>query len=355
MCCAGRISVEHRSALCSPLTMTKYAFITALLGCLATLCGLFAVPLTAAAASIDILSQGLVGDTWTAEVSNGTAWNVVIGQPGIESTATGAVVSINGNLCSSVGCGTANVNIIQYSDATYATVVGQCHFNAGGTAAGYYNGFIDVATPGTVSGVGCDIQASSYVVVSLSYGGVGLSGGINSVIGSTDRAGYSTNWAFCNPTLGVDAGAPCTIGAPSATFEGGTLTSFAPQFAITAGGFVLVPPNYSGLATSTCDITNLSGCFQNALVWAFLPPSGSLDVITGLWGTISAKPPFGYFTQTQSEISGIGASTTPTFALGQVTGIQTYIFDPIDEALAALWWAIFGIWFFFNRVRHMEI
>ena len=347
MLCGAHKRVEHRSALCSPLNMKIYYAVF-------FIAASFAVPPAnaLAASKVVILDQGLVGDTWTAEVSNGTSWNVVIGQPGIDSTATGAVVSVNGHLCTLLGCGTANVNIIQYSDPTYYTVVGQCHFNANGTADGYYHGPIDVSTAGTVSGYGCTIHADSYVVVSLSYGGLGLSGGLDSVIGSTDRAGYSTNYAFCNPTLGNDPGPPCTL---TGTFNGGTLTSFAPQFAITAGGFMLVPPNYSGLATSTCDITNLSGCFQNALVWAFVPPSGSLDIINSLWGTINTKPPFGYFTQTQNEISDIGASTTHAFSLGQITGIQTYIFDPLDEALAAIFWAIFGIWFFFNRVRHMQI
>ena len=129
---------------------------------------------------------------------------------------------------------------------------------------------------------------------------------------------------------------------------------FEPQFSLVTGGFS-ISPNYTGLATSTCAIDNITGCFQNALEWAFYPPSGSLDTVSSLWGTISLKPPFGYFTATQNDISTIGASTTPTFALEQVSGISTYIFDPLDLALSGIWWAIFGLWFFFNRLRHIQI
>lgn len=135
-----------------------------------------------------------------------------------------------------------------------------------------------------------------------------------------------------------------------------TFPDFAPQFAITANGFTVInPPDYAAISTTTCSFTNITGCFQNALTWAFYPPGGSLDTVSNLWSTINKKPPFGYFTATQSDISNLGASTSAAFTLQQVSGITDVIFDPIDIALAGIWWAIFGIWFFFNRLRHIEI
>lgn len=117
----------------------------------------------------------------------------------------------------------------------------------------------------------------------------------------------------------------------------------------------VVSTDYGALATSTCSITNITGCFQNALQWAFVPPQGSFSGITGLWAQIDQKPPFGYFTVGLNEVNGLNNGSTPAFSLESIDGINTYIFHPIDVALAAIWWGIFGIWFFFNRVRHIEI
>jgi len=113
--------------------------------------------------------------------------------------------------------------------------------------------------------------------------------------------------------------------------------------------------DYTGISTTTCSITNVTGCFQNALSWAFVPPAGAFNGIQGLWAQIDQKPPFGYFTVGLNEVNGINASTTGAFSLESIDGINEYIFHPIDVALAGIWWGIFAIWFFFHRLRHIDI
>ena len=112
---------------------------------------------------------------------------------------------------------------------------------------------------------------------------------------------------------------------------------------------------FSTLSTSTCTVFNISGCFQNALLWAFYPPTGVFNGILSLKDLIAKKPPFGYFDSAKDQIAALGTTTTPAFSLTAVSGINTYIFGPIDAGLAAIWWAIVGIWFFFHRARHIDI
>lgn len=113
--------------------------------------------------------------------------------------------------------------------------------------------------------------------------------------------------------------------------------------------------DYGAIATSTCSITNVTGCFQNALQWAFTPPQGAFNGLLGLKDLVASKPPFGYFTTAKEQIAGLDGTASSTFSIGSVSGITTYIFHPFDVALAAIWWALVGFWFFFNRARHIEI
>ncbi len=265
-----------------------------------------------------LVQQGIITATTTVLGSSMSQYDVHIGT-GWVGTTTGAFVS--GNFSYPINYNTALRIVIL--DNTTAT---SCGWDSYGHASSEFtNGFYQLDTHFSSSCADPALHPNDDYTLNIGY--------------------------FVS---GYIAGAPVNTTGWSVGNTGATSPMAIPQFAIVGNGFTLTP-DYASLATSTCSITNLTGCFQNALVWAFYPPAGSLDIVTGLWPTISAKPPFGYFTVTQDSISGIGASTTPTFALEQVAGITQYIFDPLDEALAAIWWAIFGVWFFFNRVRHLQI
>ncbi len=108
------------------------------------------------------------------------------------------------------------------------------------------------------------------------------------------------------------------------------------------------------LATSTCGLTNLTGCFQNALVFAFVPAIDSFDKFITLKDSLINKPPFGYFALLANELNNINSSTTPAFALASEDNIQTNIFDPIKIGLTWVLWFAFGIWLY-KRVRDIRL
>lgn len=328
-----------------------------------------ALPGAAHAQSSPIVSfgQGQVNAT-TTHTSNGIVdeYQVYVGN-GHSGPVTSVTTALQiGSDGSPTENAFANAFGVTVSQASTSIQVGNadasCTFQASSTdfasGSGFPagSGFLQFRHVVNETNGGCTLRPDYYTSVSLDFYRSHFANSYHSDFsyGSvTNNQGW--NWAGANFT-GMDC-AHYWNGVAFQDFcysEGPAGTGFYPNFSVLAGGFIL-QPNYGALATTTCDIGNISGCFQNALVWAFSPPSGSLDTVSNLWSQISHKPPFGYFTVTQGDISALGASTSPTFVLGQVSGITTYIFDPIDTALAALWWAIFGVWFFFNRLRHIQI
>lgn len=109
----------------------------------------------------------------------------------------------------------------------------------------------------------------------------------------------------------------------------------------------------TGLATTTCSISNISGCFQNALVFAFYPSPSALQNFGNLKATIEKKAPFGYFLVLTDTIQNLG-STTPVFALASENNITTNLFSPLRTGMTWLLWFVFGFWLY-KRLTHLNI
>jgi len=114
------------------------------------------------------------------------------------------------------------------------------------------------------------------------------------------------------------------------------------------------PEGSWSLATSTCSFTNISGCFQNALMFVFQPSSDVLDLYAGLKDQIAKKPPFGYFALLQGELGSISSTSTPTFSVTIPQAIQTRMFDPIKNGLVILIWLMWGV-HLFHKLRNIKI
>ena len=122
--------------------------------------------------------------------------------------------------------------------------------------------------------------------------------------------------------------------------------------------------NTSGLAVGTttasapCGITQIQGCFQNALVYLFYPSTASLSQFSNVWTSIEYKPPFGYVIQTITAVQAVNDTGAPTFYFGtsstMVLPFQSVIFSPIRAGLAALLWLLFAI-VFYMRLKHLDI
>jgi hypothetical protein len=109
----------------------------------------------------------------------------------------------------------------------------------------------------------------------------------------------------------------------------------------------------TAIAPAPCSILDVSGCFQNALVFLFYPSTASLDQYSTLWTTIKNKPPFGYVVAVQTAVGTLSASSTATFNLGTVP-FMTAIFDPFRTAVAVLMWLVFIV-AFYHRLSTLDI
>jgi len=114
------------------------------------------------------------------------------------------------------------------------------------------------------------------------------------------------------------------------------------------------PDDLLFLATTTCSIFNITGCFQNAMIFVFIPSIESFDKFIELKDLVVRKPPFGYFALLVGGLSGINSTSTPAFTLATEDNITTNIFDPIRTGLTWLLWFGFGIWLY-KRVKNLAL
>ena len=109
-----------------------------------------------------------------------------------------------------------------------------------------------------------------------------------------------------------------------------------------------------GLSTTTCSVLNITGCFQNALVFAFIPSQNVFNGFLSLKNEIQNKPPFGYIALLITAFNDVSSETSPAFTLASEDNITDNIFTPIKTGLAWLLWFAFGIWLY-KRVRSIDI
>ena len=107
-------------------------------------------------------------------------------------------------------------------------------------------------------------------------------------------------------------------------------------------------------AYTTCSITDLAGCFQNAIVFLFYPSQSSLNDFSNLYDAIKDKPPFGYISAVQTALQGINDTGTSVFTLETMPILDTYIFTPVRTALIWIMWLAF-IFMFYHRLKNIHL
>lgn len=107
-------------------------------------------------------------------------------------------------------------------------------------------------------------------------------------------------------------------------------------------------------AYTTCSITDLAGCFQNAIVFLFYPSQSSLNDFSSLYDAIKNKPPFGYISAVQTALQGINNTETSVFTLETMPVLNTYIFTPFRTALIWIMWLAF-IFMFYHRLKNIHL
>lgn len=142
-----------------------------------------------------------------------------------------------------------------------------------------------------------------------------------------------------------------TVQYPITRHEFNVISSPYPEFI----GFD--PDDFSsilGLATTTCNFSNIAGCFQNALIFAFFPSPDSLERFGTLKDELATKPPFAYIGMLTDAMKNLTGSATPVFVLASEGNIETNIFAPLRTGMTWLLWFVWGFWLY-NRVRKMTI
>lgn len=112
-----------------------------------------------------------------------------------------------------------------------------------------------------------------------------------------------------------------------------------------------VPADMSQIDCETFDV----GCqFQKAMMFLLYPSDTVLNRFSKIWESIATKKPFGYVTVTISELKNLNTTSVHAFDLGTVP-FQNEIFTPLKNALGAILWAVFLIYFYQRRLKHLEI
>lgn len=117
-----------------------------------------------------------------------------------------------------------------------------------------------------------------------------------------------------------------------------------------------VAPTGTSTPVITCDPN--SGYFQssfcNLFVYLFSPSADVFDRFNTLKDDLKDHAPFGYFTSAYNSMYAISGSTTPVFALSEVTPIMTYVFTPLKNGIAWLLWLAMLV-FIYKRLANIQV
>jgi hypothetical protein len=138
------------------------------------------------------------------------------------------------------------------------------------------------------------------------------------------------------------------------TYLDATSTTISAVDNYNASDFTSNPRSLALYPEYECGITSLTGCFKNAIIWAFYPTQETLDNWTSLLTTIQSKAPVGYFYMARDNVGGLSATSTKAFSVAIPSSLKTYVFNPFDTAIAAILWFFF-IFNFYKRLKIITI
>lgn len=103
-----------------------------------------------------------------------------------------------------------------------------------------------------------------------------------------------------------------------------------------------------------CSITSFTGCLKNAFIWSFYPTQDVINSFNNFTELIQNKAPFGYGSIVIRAITGINASSTPTFTVNIPKTLKTIFFTPIDILIGSALW-LFFVFNFYKRIKNITI
>jgi hypothetical protein len=118
-----------------------------------------------------------------------------------------------------------------------------------------------------------------------------------------------------------------------------------------------IPPTSTstiGELTLECGDSLITGSVCNLIGYLFVPSSDILNKFSSLWDNVKTKKPFGYVTTTITALTSLDTNSAQAFDLGTVP-FQSAIFDPFKIAMGSILWALYAIYFYHRRVKHLDI
>jgi len=119
-------------------------------------------------------------------------------------------------------------------------------------------------------------------------------------------------------------------------------------------GLLTPRDNPNGLTQIDCGTFEFGCQFQKAITFLFVPSNDVLDKFKNLWQTIAEKKPFGYVTVTINQLKALDVSGSSAFTLGTIPFMDS-LFTPLRTAVATILWALFAIYFYQRRLKHLDI
>lgn len=117
---------------------------------------------------------------------------------------------------------------------------------------------------------------------------------------------------------------------------------------------VVTDPTTGTTGYTTCGITDLAGCFQNAIVFLFYPSNASVSQFSGLYLQFIHKPPFGYVSSFIGALTGLNDTGSSVFTLQSMEILNTMIFTPIYNAMIWILW-VGASFMFFHRLKNLAL
>ena len=143
---------------------------------------------------------------------------------------------------------------------------------------------------------------------------------------------------------------------PFGQFPGQAYDSTTTSFIVNESTFLALQSSQYGIATTTCNVSNIAGCFQNALVYLFWPNASAIASYSTFQALIYQKPPVGYFSLVQNALNGV-TSTSSTSSIPWSSGTLSYggsVFSSLRLGIAGILWFFFLIEFW-HRIRNIKI
>lgn len=145
-------------------------------------------------------------------------------------------------------------------------------------------------------------------------------------------------------------GTPSLLGVQYVYYDSRTIVLNSGAF----GYSTSTTPMVLNMPDEECNVLNISGCFKNAVKWAFVPDQDAINSYYNFVTVVQTKAPVGYYTVVRNNLGNLNSSSTKAFNITIPKQLKNTIFDPIDVGIASILWFFFII-HFYKRLKTITV